>query len=133
GAEVAVRYDRPDQDAVVRVDGEQFRQVWLNLAANAFDAMGPRGTLTISWSATPAGGVRVEFRDDGTGIAAGDLPQVAQPFFTTKQDGTGLGLAIALRIVERHGGMLNLESEPGKGTSARVTLPAASVHLLQAA
>jgi two-component system sensor histidine kinase PilS (NtrC family) len=133
GADVAVRYDRPGTEAVVRVDREQLRQVWLNLAANAFEAIGPRGSLTVRWTAAPDEGVAVEFQDDGSGIAATDLPQVAQPFFTTKQGGTGLGLAIAQRIVERHGGMLVLESELGKGTTARVTLPAASVHLLQAA
>jgi two-component system sensor histidine kinase PilS (NtrC family) len=133
GPDVAVRYERPDADAVVRVDVEQLRQVWLNLAANAFDAMGPRGTLTVQWVATRGDGIAVEFRDDGSGIAAADLPQVAQPFFTTKQGGTGLGLAIAQRIIERHGGSLALESEPGEGTIARVTLPATSVNLLQAA
>ena len=133
GQEVAVKLDRPDADAVVRVDREQLRQVWLNLAANAFESMGPRGQLTVRWRPTVGEGVFVEFEDQGSGIAPGDLAQVAQPFFTTKQGGTGLGLAIAQRIVERHGGTLVLESELGKGTTARVTLPAAGVHALQAA
>jgi two-component system sensor histidine kinase PilS (NtrC family) len=133
GADVAIRLERPPVDAMVRVDREQLRQVWVNLAINAFEAMGARGALTVRWSATPADGVAVEFQDDGSGIAASDLPQVAQPFFTTKKGGTGLGLAIAQRIVERHGGTLVLESELGNGTTARVTMPAASVQLLQAA
>jgi PAS domain S-box-containing protein len=130
---VEVRFERGDGDAVVRADREQLRQVWLNLAANALDAMPERGTLTLRWSAEGEQGVRVEFQDEGSGIAAADLPRVAQPFFTTKQGGTGLGLAIAQRIVERHGGTLIVESEIGKGTTARVTLPEASIQLLQAA
>jgi signal transduction histidine kinase len=106
--------------------------VWLNLAANALEAMGERGTLVVRW--TPAaGGVQVEFQDDGPGIAAADLPRVGEPFFTTKRGGTGLGLAIAQRIVERHGGVLTLESETGRGTTARVQLPeAAGTELLVA-
>lgn len=133
GQDVSVKYDRPSADATVRVDREQLRQVWLNLAANAFESMGNRGQLTVRWRTTEGDGVFVEFEDQGNGIAPADLSQVAQPFFTTKKGGTGLGLAIAQRIVERHGGTLVLESELGKGTTARVTLPAAGVHALQAA
>ncbi len=130
---VEVRYERGEREATVRADREQLRQVWLNLAANALEAMPERGTLRIRWIPEGEHGVRVEFQDEGAGIAAGDLPRVAQPFFTTKQGGTGLGLAIALRIVERHGGTLTVDSEVGKGTTARVTLPEASIHMLQAA
>jgi len=131
--EVEVRFERNDREAVVRADREQLRQVWLNLAANALEAMPDRGTLFIRWSAEGDTSVRVEFQDQGSGIAAADLSRVAQPCFTTKQGGTGLGLAIAQRIVERHGGTLTFESEIGKGTTARVTLPEASIQLLQAA
>jgi len=130
---VEVRFERSEREAVVRADREQLRQVWLNLAANALEAMPERGTLRIRWVAEGERGVRVEFQDQGSGIAAADLSRVAQPFFTTKQGGTGLGLAIAQRIVERHGGTLSFESEIGTGTTARVTLPEASIQLLQAA
>jgi two-component system sporulation sensor kinase A/two-component system, sporulation sensor kinase E len=75
----------------------------------------------------------VEFRDDGPGIPADDLRRVGEPFFTTKRGGTGLGLAIAQRIVERHGGVLTLESVAGQGTTARVMLPGAVVALTAAA
>ena len=121
------------EEARLAVDPEQMRQVWLNLAANALEAIGERGTLTVSWSVRDEDQVAVEFRDDGPGIGAEDLRRVGEPFFTTKRGGTGLGLAIALRIVERHGGGLTLESEAGRGTTARVTLPGLQVPQAQAA
>jgi PAS domain S-box-containing protein len=119
--------------AMVQGDHEQLRQVWLNLAVNAMEAMGERGTLVVRSRESEDGQVIVEFADNGSGIEAEDLPRVGQPFFTTKRGGTGLGLAIAQRIVERHGGTLVFESTPGRGTTARVTLPAATVPVAQAA
>jgi two-component system sensor histidine kinase PilS (NtrC family) len=110
----------------VVADQEMLRQVWLNLAANALEAMPGGGRLVVRRRAAAPGRTVVEFSDGGTGIAPEDLARVGQPFFTTKQGGTGLGLAIAQRIVERHGGTLSLESEPGRGTIARVSLPAAT-------
>jgi signal transduction histidine kinase len=121
------------EDVRLVVDSEQMRQVWLNLAANALEAIGERGVLSVSWSVRDEDQVAVEFRDDGPGIAADDLRRVGEPFFTTKRGGTGLGLAIALRIVERHGGGLTLESVAGRGTTARVTLPGLQVPQAQAA
>jgi PAS domain S-box-containing protein len=114
-------------------DHEQLRQVWLNLATNALEAMGEGGTLVVRSREGDGDQVVVEFVDNGPGIAADDLPRVGQPFFTTKRGGTGLGLAIAQRIVERHGGTLMFESAPGRGTTARVTLPAATAPVAQAA
>lgn len=124
-AGITVRYQHGPREVVVRGDREQLRQVWLNLSINALEAIGSRGTLWVRWhEADDVDHVVVEFEDDGPGIAADDLPRVGEPFFTTKQGGTGLGLAIAQRIVERHGGILAFESAPGRGTTARVTLPA---------
>lgn len=119
--------------AHVNVDREQLRQVWLNLAINAMEAIPNRGKLTVRWRALESGQVAVEFVDDGPGIAADDLPRVGEPFFTTKRGGTGLGLAIAQRIVERHGGVLTLESEAGHGTTARVQLPGTVTAMAEAA
>lgn len=131
-AGVEVRLERGPDDVRVPLDREQMRQVWLNLAANALEAMGEQGTLVVRWASAPDG-VQVEFQDDGPGIAAADLPRVGEPFFTTKRGGTGLGLAIAQRIVERHGGVLTLESETGRGTTVRVHLPEAAGAELQVA
>ena len=65
----------------------------------------------------------IRFSDSGPGIEAEALARVFEPFFTTKPDGTGLGLAITRKIIEAHNGMLEMESEPGKGTTVIVKLP----------
>ena len=120
---VAVSVQPGAGEAFVRGDRELLRQVWLNLAANAFEAMAEGGRLVVRQRMLEGDRVVIEFEDTGTGIAADDLPRVGQPFYTTKQGGTGLGLTIASRIVERHGGALALESTPGRGTTVRVALP----------
>jgi len=130
---VRVEFQPGPHDARLPVDREQMRQVWLNLAANALEALGERGTLTVVWDVRGDGQVAVEFRDNGPGIEPEDLRRVGEPFFTTKRGGTGLGLAIAQRIVERHGGVLTLESVTGQGTTARVILPGLQLPQAQAA
>jgi two-component system, NtrC family, sensor histidine kinase PilS len=129
----SIRCETGTDGLAVKADHDQLRQVWLNLAVNAVEALGEGGTLTVRSREGAGGQVIVEFIDDGPGIAAEDLPRVGQPFFTTKTGGTGLGLAIAQRIVERHGGTLVFESTPGRGTTARVTLPAAAAPMALAA
>ncbi len=133
GNRTTVSFEPRPESATVQADREQLRQVWLNLASNALEAMAQGGRLTIRWVPEDDERVRVEFEDEGGGIASGDLARVGQPFFTTKRGGTGLGLAIAQRIVERHGGQLRLESAPGRGTVARVTLPGTVQQLAQVA
>jgi two-component system sensor histidine kinase PilS (NtrC family) len=132
-AAVQVEFQAGPPELRISVDAEQMRQVWLNLAANALEALGERGTLTVTWVARGADQVAVEFRDNGPGIPPEDLRRVGEPFFTTKRGGTGLGLAIAQRIVERHGGVLTLESVAGHGTTARVMLPGLVAALAPAA
>lgn len=130
---VGVRYEAGALPGAVRADREQIRQVWLNLAINALESMKGGGTLRVRWVDAGPESIAVEFVDDGSGISADDLPRVGQPFFTTKDGGTGLGVAIAQRIVERHGGALSFDSAPGRGTIARVTLPADTAALSVAA
>jgi PAS domain S-box-containing protein len=123
GPRVELRCEAGDGPRWASIDREQFRQVWLNLASNALEAIGDEGVLTVRWQELEGGQFAVDFIDTGVGIAVEDLPRVGEPFFTTKRGGTGLGLAIAQRIVERHGGVLTLESVAGRGTVARVQLP----------
>jgi two-component system sensor histidine kinase PilS (NtrC family) len=130
---VTLRSEQGTPGTCVQMDTDQMRQVWLNLAANAFQAIEGNGELVVRWREQGEEQVVVEFADNGPGIAAADLPQVGQPFFTTKEGGTGLGLAIALRIVERHGGSLTLKSAPGMGTTVRVALLRAPAAVVQAA
>lgn len=105
----------------------ELNQVWTNLIVNALDAMGGAGTLRISTRPDADGGVVVEIGDTGPGLPPEVAERAFDAFYTTKPigQGTGLGLDIAQRIVvERHGGTIEIESEPGH-TVFRVSLPAA--------
>jgi signal transduction histidine kinase len=118
--EVSVPADLPK----VRLDPARFEEALLCLIGNALDAMPEGGTLRLS--AVLAGGARsvlLTVEDTGPGIPAAALGRVFEPFFTTKAEGTGLGLAVARKLLEGVGGRLGLESEPGRGTRAIVTLP----------
>jgi two-component system sensor histidine kinase HydH len=114
----------------VRADAEQLRQVFLNLAINALQAMPSGGRLQVSTSmrrstrrGAAAAFLEVRFRDTGTGIPAGDGRNLFIPFFTTKEKGTGLGLPISQRIIENHGGTIEWRSQPGAGATFTVLLP----------
>jgi PAS domain S-box-containing protein len=115
--------------ATIQADRQQLRQLFLNLLTNASDAMPRGGKLMVRAEGARLEGaeaVMVEIADSGEGIAVEDLEKIWQPFFTTKPEhgGTGLGLAICRRIVEEHGGRIEIESELGKGTTVRVVFPA---------
>jgi two-component system sensor kinase FixL len=106
----------------VNGDQEKLKQVFLNLVKNAKEAMGPGGHLIIQ-SDLLEGRAVITFSDSGPGIPQKDRDKLFTPFFTTKQGGTGLGLSVSKRIIEDHpGGSLDLNSEEGKGTTARITL-----------
>ena len=108
-------------------DPEQIEQVLLALIMNAIDAMPRGGTLWLETRlAHNASEIEIEVRDDGAGIAPDVLPQIFEPFMTTKERGrgVGLGLAISRGIVERHKGRIEVASELGRGTTFTVTLPA---------
>jgi signal transduction histidine kinase len=106
----------------VRADRDQILQVLLNLVRNAVEATPAGGTIRLQ---VRREGDEVTFSvtDTGPGIAPEDLPRIFEPYFTTKEGGTGLGLAIAQRIVEEHGGRLEVESLPGRGATFTIRLP----------
>lgn len=106
----------------VALDGDQMRQVAINLILNAGAAMGRGGVLTVSTALEDEQAV-IRFRDNGSGISRENLEKIFEPFFTTKEKGTGLGLAITRQIIEQHHGRISVESEPGAGTTVTVRLP----------
>jgi len=102
----------------------QLNQMWMNLLANAAQAVANGGEVRVS-TRLEGDAVRVSVSDTGAGIAAEHLDRIFEPFFTTKPvgEGTGLGLSITYGIVERHGGTIKVESRPGAGTTFTVVLP----------
>lgn len=104
----------------------QLNQVFMNLLVNAAQAIDGKGTVTITTGRTESGGgVVVEVTDDGRGIDPVNLSKIFDPGFTTKGAGvgTGLGLSIVYQIVKDHDGEVEVESQPGVGTTFRVVLP----------
>ncbi|MCE7791696.1 ATP-binding protein [Salipaludibacillus sp. CUR1] len=108
----------------VYVDSEQMKQVLHNLIRNSIEAMGGEGSITIS-SIVEYGNHNIYIRDTGPGISKKIQQQIFDPFLTSKESGTGLGLTIAQRIMDNHGGKLQLESTSSDGTCFLLSLPAA--------
>jgi two-component system sensor histidine kinase PilS (NtrC family) len=115
---------------VAQVDQDQMKQVFWNLAANAFEAMPEGGRLTITTARRRirsgermGDGIEIGFSDTGEGIKKEDLEKIFLPFFTTKKQGSGLGLAAVHRIVDLHGGWIRVDSQPGSGSKFVVCLP----------
>jgi PAS domain S-box-containing protein len=114
----------------IQGDENALYRVIVNLVANALEAMAPGGRLILrlAWAEGPRRlghhrRVQIEIEDTGPGIAARERDQIFNPFYTTKDGGTGLGLAIAHKIVEEHGGTVDVASTPGVGTTFCIVLP----------
>jgi signal transduction histidine kinase len=119
---VSLHFEPNAEEAIMCGDGEKLRQAFLNIVINALQATPSGGSVTISLN-KGASGFEISFRDSGCGIAPDSLQRIFEPFYTTKPDGTGLGLAVTRKIIEGHGGTLDIESENGKGTTVTVRLP----------
>ncbi len=122
---VRLRLTLVPEEIVICVDPEQLEQVFLNLFANACDAMAGAGELTVRAEEEETA-VRIRVSDTGAGMSRETLDKIFEPFFTTKDKGTGLGLAIVFNIVQKHGGSIQAESAGGAGTSFVITLPKAA-------
>jgi two-component system NtrC family sensor kinase len=115
-----------ESDPLVIVDPSQVERVFLNLIINAADAMDNNGTLTlITGQDKVMKCVEIKVQDTGHGISEENMEKIFDPFFTTKETGhgVGLGLAISYGIVKEHNGAINVESEPGTGTTFTVSFP----------
>lgn len=106
----------------VWMDDEQMRQVFMNLAVNACEAMGAGGTLDVAAERAGDHKVRIAFKDSGPGIDPEGLERMFEPFFTTKDGGTGLGLAMANKIVSAHGGAIEFRNAE-RGAVFTIVLP----------
>ena len=125
--EIEIRRDFAEELPEIEAFGSELNQVWTNIVDNAVDAMDGRGTLTISIQPEeePSGlGVRVSICDSGSGIPPEIRQRLFEPFYTTKEPGrgTGLGLHISYNAIKRHGGRIEVTSQPGE-TCFTVTLP----------
>jgi signal transduction histidine kinase len=123
----------PASPMYVRVDPAQMKQVLINLVQNAADSIGQDGAITLRarQSRKPLLNgekhtVILEVSDTGRGIAAEAQKRLFDPFFTTKENGTGLGLSIAARIVQKHGGILQYQTQVNRGTTFGILLPQAN-------
>ena len=104
------------------LDRDRVKQALLNLVLNAEEAMTRRGEILVQTSVR-GGAVRLDVTDTGPGIHPKMLPRIFEAYFSTKKTGTGLGLPIARRIVEEHGGILEVFTEQGKGTRFTMWFP----------
>jgi len=141
--DIRLQFHIPNDTWTILGDPTQVHQILLNLCVNARDAMPNGGTLTIgvencvldeqyaamNLQAKPGRYVNISVTDSGVGISPDLIEKIFEPFFTTKEHnkGTGLGLSTVMAIVKSHDGVINVYSEPGKGTTFKVYLPAMEV------
>jgi signal transduction histidine kinase len=122
GYNVEIELDVAGELPPVALDESQIRQVLMNLLKNAREAMPEGGRVAVT-VAPEAGGVTVRIGDQGPGMEAAQRERIFDPFYTTKDSGTGLGLPLTQQIVLAHGGRIECESAPGKGTEFTVWFP----------
>lgn len=142
---IQIKKTFPSQNTVAMVDPQYMRQVFLNLMLNSIEAMPEGGELGIKLESkvynesnthqflrengkdyvfiTSSGKIYIKFQDTGCGISKENIDRIFNPFYTTKHRGCGLGLAIVQQIVQAHGGRIEVESTPGKGTIFTIDIP----------
>ena len=130
GDRIALRVEGAADGTLLCADPQQLRQVLINLVRNAAESIGQRGRITLRGRrdrlllrGEHRAVLVLEVQDTGAGIPADIQARLFDPFFTTKPTGTGLGLSISMRILEKHGGTLQFQTEPGRGTTFGLVLP----------
>ncbi len=128
-AELALKVELPDPVLLIRADERKLKQVLMNLLSNAVKFTPPGGEIRVGVRVESERGLVIEVRDNGIGIAAEDIARALSPFgqvdsrLSRRYEGTGLGLPLARALTELHGGVLELDSAPGRGTAVRIVLP----------
>ena len=127
---VRFEVDIETEIGAVSAGESQLHRVLTNLVMNARDAVGARGTIRLEASKAPGDHVRLSVTDDGCGMDEATRRRIFDPFFTTKGEhgGTGLGLAVVYGVVETHGGSIEVDSEPGKGSRFSILWPVSTAH-----
>lgn len=122
-ASVTIETDVAPDMPTITADPDRLAQTLINLYVNAIQAMPEGGTLSVSAGLSKLG-LRIAVKDTGRGLPGDDLSRIFDPYYTTKPSGTGLGLAIVQKIVEAHGGIIEVEYSGPQGTSFIITIPA---------
>ena len=122
--DVIVQEELAEDLPLIPANPDQLKQAFYNLIKNAVQALSHGGILRVATSRSDTQ-LEISFEDNGTGISTEDMAHITEPYFTRKKTGSGLGLFIVQRILHEHGGHLELLSQPGRGTTARIVLPLA--------
>jgi len=125
---IDVEIDCPERIPTIRLDRGQIKQAFFNLIRNAFQAMPDGGVLGVTIREKREF-LAISFRDTGVGIKQEDMRRIFEPYHTTKKDGSGLGLMIVQRIIQDHGGQIEVISKPDVGTNLTIFLPLAERRL----
>jgi two-component system, NtrC family, sensor histidine kinase HydH len=120
--DIAVETNIDSQGFQITADQDLLHRVFMNLILNAMQAIPGEGKININ-VAEEKGGYRIDIMDSGCGISDENLNKIFNPFFTTKEKGSGLGLPIVRKIIEGHGGTIDIGSEEGAGTKVSLHLP----------
>jgi signal transduction histidine kinase len=134
GSNIKFRIDSPDDLWFIKIDESEFSVILTNLLLNAKQAMKSDGEINICLKnltiqnhnrSLPRGDyVKISVKDNGTGITKQNLSKIFDPYFTTKQNGKGLGLLTTYSIIKKYDGYIDLETEPGVGTTFNIYFPA---------
>jgi len=115
--------DFEEKDFPVFCEANQLKQVLINILKNAIEVMPAGGIIQVKTRKWGNNQVRITITDEGQGIPEEKIKKLGEPFYTTKERGTGLGLMVSYKIIEEHAGMIEVESEVGKGSSFHILLP----------
>ncbi|MBN2482569.1 MAG: HAMP domain-containing protein [Candidatus Omnitrophica bacterium] len=122
---IEIKTEFPTHIPLIDADAERLKQVFFNLIINALQAMGKEGILTLSLetSGETSPSIEIRIKDTGKGIKPEHIAKVFEPFYTSRSEGMGLGLAISKKIIDQHGGEIEVTSTKGEGTTFTITLP----------